>query len=39
MADKYEKIDKEVKGQTQQQQPGIEEEMTPEPIYDDQNYK
>lgn len=39
MADKYEKIDKEVKGQTQQQQPGIEEEMTPEPIYDDQSYK
>ena len=39
MADKYKKIDEEVIGQTQQQQPGIEEEMTPEPIYDDENYK
>lgn len=38
MADKYEKIDKKIPGQTQQQQPGIEEEMKPEPIYDDENY-
>ena len=39
MADKYEKIDKKIPGQTQQQQPGIEEEMKPDPIYDDENYK
>ncbi|WP_445677975.1 SDR family oxidoreductase [Psychrobacillus sp. FSL K6-1415] len=39
MADKYEELDKKVLGQTQQQQPGIEEEMTPQPIFDDQNYK
>lgn len=38
-ADKYTKIDDEVSGQTQNQQPGIEEEMTPKPIYDDTNYK
>lgn len=38
MADKYEKIDKKIPGQTQQQQPGIEEDMKPEPIYDDENY-
>lgn len=38
MADKYEKIDEQISGQTQQQQPGIEEEMKPEPIYDDENY-
>lgn len=38
MTDKYEKINKEIKGQTQQQQPGIEEEMTPKPIYDDEDY-
>lgn len=37
--DKYEKIDKETPGQTQSQQPGIEAEMTPAPIYDDSNYK
>ncbi|MFX3674764.1 MAG: SDR family oxidoreductase [Paenisporosarcina sp.] len=37
--DKYEKIDKETPGQTQNQQPGNEEEMTPAPIYDDSNYK
>ncbi len=37
MADKYEELDKKVPGQTQQQQPGIEEEMTPQPIFDDQN--
>ena len=37
--DKYEKIDKETPGQTQNQQPGIEAEMTPAPIYDDSNYK
>lgn len=39
MADKYEKIDKKIPGQTQQQQPGIEEDMNPEPIFDDKNYK
>jgi len=37
--DKYEKIDKKTPGQTQDQQPGIEEEMTPAPIYDDSDYK
>ena len=36
--DKYEKIDKQVSGQTQDQQPGVEAEMDPAPIYDDANY-
>ncbi|MFS0575982.1 SDR family oxidoreductase [Sporosarcina sp. 179-K 3D1 HS] len=36
---KYEKMDKAVPPQTQDQQPGIEAEMTPEPIYEDENYK
>lgn len=37
--DKYEKIDEKISGQTQDQQPGIEAEMDPAPIYDDENYK
>ena len=37
--DKFEKIDEEVKGQTQNEQPGMEYKMDPEPIYDDENYK
>lgn len=37
--DKYEKIHQQVSGQTQNQQPGIEEEMNPSPIFDDKNYK
>ena len=37
--DKYEQIHSEIKGQTQEQQPGLESEMHPQPIYDDQNYK
>ena len=37
--DKCEKIDNQVSGQTQDQQPGVEEEMNPAPIYDDDNYK
>ncbi|HJF32044.1 MAG TPA: SDR family oxidoreductase [Sporosarcina psychrophila] len=37
--DKYEKIDENVPGQTQDQQPGVEAEMSPAPIYDDENYK
>ena len=37
--DKFEKIHQEIKGQTQDQQPGIESKMNPEPIYDDENYK
>jgi NAD(P)-dependent dehydrogenase (short-subunit alcohol dehydrogenase family) len=37
--DKYEKIHEEIKGQTQDHQPGIESKMDPEPIYDDENYK
>lgn len=37
--DKYEKIDENVKPQTQEQQPGVEEEMSPQPIYDDELYK
>ncbi len=37
--DKYEKIDKQVPAQTQNEQPGVETEMKPAPIYDDENYK
>ena len=37
--DKFEKIHQEIKGQTQEQQPGIESKMNPEPIFDDENYK
>jgi len=36
--DKYEKFDEQVSGQTQDQQPGVEAEMDPAPIYDDPNY-
>lgn len=39
MNDKYEKKDEQVTPQTQNQQPGIEAEMTPPPLYDDENYK
>ncbi|MET0786682.1 MAG: NAD(P)-dependent oxidoreductase, partial [Paenisporosarcina sp.] len=35
----YEKVHEKTHGQTQNQQPGIEEEMTPAPIYDDSQYK
>lgn len=38
-SDKYAKIDQKVSGQTQDHQPGSEEEMSPQPIYDDSNYK
>ncbi len=38
MKDQYEKLDKHVPGQTQDQQPGVEAEMNPAPIYDDKNY-
>lgn len=37
--DKYEKIHNMISGQTQNQQPGIEKEMSPAPIFDDENYK
>ena len=37
--DKYVEVDKQVPKQTQDQQPGIEAEMEPAPIYDDENYK
>jgi NAD(P)-dependent dehydrogenase (short-subunit alcohol dehydrogenase family) len=37
--DKYEKKDEQVTPQTQNQQPGIEAEMDPPPLYDDENYK
>jgi len=37
--DKYEKKDEQVTPQTQDRQPGIEGEMNPLPIYDDENYK
>lgn len=37
--DKYEKKDEQVTPQTQNQQPGIEAEMDPLPLYDDENYK
>ena len=36
--DKYEKIDQKVPKQTQNEQPGVESEMHPEPIYDDEKY-
>lgn len=36
--DKYEKIDNKISGQTQNEQPGVEAEMDPAPIYDDKNY-
>ncbi|MTD31010.1 SDR family oxidoreductase [Planomicrobium sp. YIM 101495] len=37
--DPYEKIDEQVEPQVQDRQPGLETEMTPEPIYDDESYK
>ena len=37
--DPYEKIDQQIQGQTQANQPGIEAEMNPEPLYDDEHYK
>lgn len=37
--DKFERIHEETPPQTQSQQPGIESEMTPEPIYDDRDYQ
>lgn len=37
--DKFEKIDEQVKPQVQQRQPGFENDMAPEPIYDDKDYK
>lgn len=37
--DKFEKIDEQVDPQEQREQPGIEKEMSPEPIYDDKDYK
>ncbi|MGX7594730.1 SDR family oxidoreductase [Planococcus plakortidis] len=37
--DKYEKIHDQVDPQEQDRQPGLESEMSPEPIYDDENYK
>ncbi|WP_153720732.1 SDR family oxidoreductase [Sporosarcina cascadiensis] len=37
--DRYEKIDEQVPGQTQSEQPGVEEEMHPMPIYDDPEFK
>ena len=39
MTNKYEKIDNEIEGQTQSQQPGVESEMSPKPIFNDENYK
>ncbi|AOV08919.1 SDR family oxidoreductase [Sporosarcina ureilytica] len=36
--DEYEKVNEQVPAQTQDKQPGVEEEMTPAPIYDDENY-
>ena len=37
--DQYEKADEKVIPQTQDQQPGVEAEMDPTPIYDDKDYK
>lgn len=39
MSNKYEKIENEISGQTQDRQPGFENEMNPKPIFDDENYK
>ncbi len=39
MKDQYEKLDDNTPGQTQDQQPGVEAEMNPTPIYDDKDYK
>ncbi|WP_414047752.1 SDR family oxidoreductase [Macrococcus equi] len=39
MMDKFEKIDKEIKGYTQDHQPGSEADMHPQPIAEDDNYK
>ncbi len=39
MKDQYEQLDDNVPGQTQDQQPGVEAEMIPAPIYDDMDYK
>ena len=39
MKDKFEKLEDNIQGQTQDQQPGVEAEMNPAPIYDDENYK
>lgn len=39
MKEPYKKIDQQIPGQTQSEQPGIEAEMDPQPIYDDENYK
>ncbi|CEG21694.1 General stress protein 39 [Planococcus massiliensis] len=37
--DKFEKIDEQVDPQEQGRQPGFEKDMSPEPIYDDKDYK
>ncbi|TAA73553.1 SDR family oxidoreductase [Planococcus salinarum] len=37
--DKYEKIDEAIDPQEQKRQPGVEEKMDPEPIFDDKDYK
>lgn len=37
--DKYEKIDNAIDPQEQERQPGFENQMDPEPIYDDPDYK
>lgn len=39
MSNKYEKIENEISEQTQDRQPGFENEMNPKPIFDDENYK
>ncbi|KXH83883.1 SDR family oxidoreductase [Sporosarcina sp. HYO08] len=37
--DHYQELDQNIPAQTQNKQPGIEAEMKPAPIYDDENYK
>ncbi|MFC4713283.1 SDR family oxidoreductase [Planococcus dechangensis] len=37
--DKFEKTHEQIDPQVQERQPGFENEMAPEPIYDDENYK
>ncbi|MFC3420349.1 SDR family oxidoreductase [Salinicoccus hispanicus] len=36
---KYERVDEAVEGYTQDRQPGIEEDMDPKPIFEDENYR
>lgn len=39
MKDKFEKKHEEIEGYTQDVQPGVEHEMEPKPIIEDEDYK